>query len=86
MKEEFEKTGIIFNRYGPLITRSQTARILQRTPTRIRQMIKEGKLRSITCLKVKMIPFQDILNLEDVTSDAVPACAATPESASKGSK
>ena len=68
MKEEIEKNGIIFNRYGPLITRSQAARILGKTPTRIRQMIKEGKLTSITCLKVKMVAFQDILKLEEGTS------------------
>lgn len=65
MKEEIDETGKIFNRCGPLVTRSQAARLLGRTPTRIRQMIKEGKIRSITCIKVKMIPFQDILKIEE---------------------
>jgi len=68
MNEEIQKTALIFSRYGAMVTKAQAARIMKKTPTRIKQMIKEGKIQAIQCAKVHMIPFSDIIKLEEVTS------------------
>ena len=61
MNEEIQETSLIFAKYGPLITQAQAARILKKTKTRIKQMINEGKLQSVECQGVKMIPFSNLL-------------------------
>lgn len=54
-----------WNENGGLITQKNAALILKKTPTRIRQMINEGKLKAIPCgeNEVPLVSLQQILEI-----------------------
>lgn len=56
----FQQITEIFLQYGFLVTKAQAARLLGVTRTRIKQMIREEKIKSVMVLDTEMIKFSDL--------------------------
>lgn len=56
----FQQITEIFLEYGFLVTQAQAARLLGVTKTRIGQMIKEGKIKSVKILGTEMVRLRDL--------------------------
>lgn len=56
----FQEITNVFLEYGFLITQAQASRLLGISKTRIRQMIKEGKIKSVEILGTEMVRFGDL--------------------------
>lgn len=56
----FQQITEIFLQYGFLVTKAQATRLLGVTRTRIKQMIREEKIKSVMVLDTEMIKFSDL--------------------------